>query len=391
MNLTPDHQAGWNPGNYPSKSSTFELKYIFTICTGNAMSTDIQKRVKKAGQLPGTPIYTGSKLEVIPQVTIASYNNHEFNEHIYAQLDQQSIKAQDNYITWINVEGLRDIHLIEQIAEKYKLHPLSVEDILNVSQRSKIEDFDDYIFITLKILSWDHKLGKMNTEQLSLVIGQNFLLSFSESPFPAFNLIRERLRTGHSVHLLENGSDYLAYRLMDITIDQYFVVLEKISDKIENIEENIITSPTQQNARDIFHLKHKILLLRKAVWPIREEISHLLQADHKFITAFTRLYLRDLYDHVVQAIDAVETLRDMVSSIMDIYLSLVTNKMNEIMKVLTIISTIFIPITFVTSLYGMNFKYMPELDWHYGYPAALVVMGLISCGMLLFFRRKKWI
>ena len=355
------------------------------------MSTDIQKRVKKAGQLPGTPIYTGSKLEVIPQVTIATYNNQEFNQQVYTQLDQQSIQAKDNYITWIHVEGLRDIHLIEQIAEKYKLHPLSVEDILNVSQRSKIEDFDDYIFITLKILSWEHKLGKMNTEQLSLVIGQNFVLSFSEGPFPAFNLIRERLRTGHSVHLLENGSDYLAYRLMDITIDQYFVVLEKISDKIENIEENIITSPTQQNARDIFHLKHKILLLRKAVWPIREEISHLLQADHKFITSFTRLYLRDLYDHVVQAIDAVETLRDMVSSIMDIYLSLVTNKMNEIMKVLTIISTIFIPITFVTSLYGMNFKYMPELDWHYGYPGALVVMGLISCGMLLFFRRKKWI
>lgn len=355
------------------------------------MSTDIQKRVKKAGQLPGTPIYTGSKLEVIPQVTIATYNNQEFNQQVYTQLDQQSIQAKDNYITWIHVEGLRDIHLIEQIAEKYKLHPLSVEDILNVSQRSKIEDFDDYIFITLKILSWEHKLGKINTEQLSLVIGQNFVLSFSEGPFPAFNLIRERLRTGHSVHLLENGSDYLAYRLMDITIDQYFVVLEKISDKIENIEENIITSPTQQNARDIFHLKHKILLLRKAVWPIREEISHLLQAEHKFITSFTRLYLRDLYDHVVQAIDAVETLRDMVSSIMDIYLSLVTNKMNEIMKVLTIISTIFIPITFVTSLYGMNFKYMPELDWHYGYPGALVVMGLISCGMLLFFRRKKWI
>ena len=178
---------------------------------------------------------------------------------------------------------------------------------------------------------------------------------------------------------------------MDTTIDQYFVVLEKISDKIERIEENIIISPTQDNAREIFQLKHKILLLRKAIWPIREEISHLLQADHKFITSFTRLYLRDLYDHVVQAIDAVETLRDMVSSIMDIYLSLVTNKMNEIMKVLTIISTIFIPITFITSLYGMNFKYMPELDWRYGYPCALLVMGLISCGMLLFFRRKKWI
>ncbi len=355
------------------------------------MSTDIQKRVKKAGQLPGTPVYTGNRLEVTPTITVASYNNQEFNEYVNTQVDDEQIRARDSHITWVHVEGLHDIHLVGQVATQYKLHPLTVEDILNVSQRSKIEDFDDYIFITLKILTWSHKLNKMNTEQLSLVIGENFVLSFTESPFSAFNLIRECLRTGHSVHLLENGSDYLAYRLMDTTIDQYFVVLEKISDKIERIEENIIISPTQDNAREIFQLKHKILLLRKAIWPIREEISHLLQADHKFITSFTRLYLRDLYDHVVQAIDAVETLRDMVSSIMDIYLSLVTNKMNEIMKVLTIISTIFIPITFITSLYGMNFKYMPELDWRYGYPCALLVMGLISCGMLIFFRRKRWI
>lgn len=181
------------------------------------------------------------------------------------------------------------------LAQTYKLHLLTIEDILNVSQRSKIEDFDNYIFITLKMLSWSHKLNKMYTEQLSLVIGENFVLSFSEIPFASFNVIRERLRTGHSINLLENGSDYLAYRLMDAKIDQYFVVLEKLSDK------------------------------------------------------------------------------------------------NEVMKVLTIISTIFITTTFITSLYGMNFKYMPELNWRYGYPAALIAIGLVSCGMLIFFRRKKWI
>lgn len=355
------------------------------------MSTDIQKRVKKTGQLPGTPVYTGNHLDVIPIITITSYNSQELYEYVNSEVNNKQITALENYITWVHVEGLRDVNLIKQIAKTYKLHLLTIEDILNVSQRSKIEDFDNYIFITLKMLSWSHKLNKMYSEQLSLVIGENFVLSFSEIPFAPFNVIRERLRTGHSINLLENGSDYLAYRLMDATIDQYFVVLEKLSDKIEGIEENIIVSPTQQNARDIFQLKHKILLLRKSIWPIREEISHLLQADHKFITSFTRLYLRDLYDHVVQAIDAVETLRDMVSSLMDIYLSLVTNKMNEVMKVLTIISTIFIPTTFITSLYGMNFKYMPELNWRYGYPAALVAIGLVSCGMLIFFRRKKWI
>ncbi len=355
------------------------------------MSSDIQKRVKKTGQLPGTPVYTGSRGDVTPAITIVSYNNHEFNEYVNTQVDKGQIQSVAGNIIWIQVEGLRDIDLIQQIATEYKLHPLTVEDILNVSQRTKIEDFENYIFITLKTLFWSRKFNRMNSEQLSLVIGENFVLSFTESQFQPFNFIRERLRTGHSVHLLENGSDYLAYRLMDTTIDQYFVVLEKISDRIENIEESIIVNPKQENAREIFQLKHKILLLRKAIWPIREEVSHLLQADHKFITAFTHLYLRDLYDHIVQAIDAVETLRDMVSGIIDIYLSLVTNKMNEIMKVLTIISTIFIPITFVTSLYGMNFKYMPELNWRYGYPVALLAMGLIACGMLMFFRRKKWL
>ncbi|MDD3265826.1 MAG: magnesium/cobalt transporter CorA [Burkholderiales bacterium] len=354
-------------------------------------ATDIKKRVKKTGQQPGTLTYTGSMQDIVPTITVASYNNQEFSQYINTKINIQEIKALDNHVTWIHVHGLQNIEIVQEIAVQYKLHKLTVEDILNVSQRSKIESFDDYIFVTLKILTWDTKLNQVNTEQLSIVVGNKFIISFTESPCTAFDMVRERLQTGYGVNMLENGSDYLAYRLMDTTIDQYFVVLEKIGDRIEQIEENIILNPTQKNARDIFQLKHKLLILRKAIWPIREEISHLLQSDQKFITAFTRLYLRDLYDHVIQAIDTVETLRDMVSSIMDIYLSLVTNKMNEVMKVLTIISTIFIPITFITSLYGMNFKYMPELESHYGYPIALAFMGAITGGMILFFRRKKWI
>lgn len=354
-------------------------------------STDIKNRVKKTGQQPGTLTYTGSMQDVTPTITVISYNNQEFSQYVNIKVDTQQIKALDNRVTWIHVHGLRDINIIQKIATEYKLHQLTVEDILNVSQRSKIENFDEYIFATLKLITWDTKLNQINTEQLSIVIGNKFIISFTETPCTSFNIIRERLQTGSGVNILENGSDYLAYRLMDITIDQYFVVLEKIGDRIEQIEENIISNPNPNNARDIFQLKHKLLLLRKVIWPIREEISHLLQSDQKFISTFTRLYLRDLYDHVVQAIDAVETLRDMVSSIMDIYLSLVTNKMNEVMKVLTIISTIFIPITFITSLYGMNFKYMPELESRYGYPIALAVMGIIASGMILFFRRKKWL
>lgn len=300
-------------------------------------------------------------------------------------------QSSENMITWIHVDGLRNIELIDKIARCYNLHALTVEDILNVSQRSKIEDFNNYIFVTMKVLLWDEKLNEDDIEQLSIVIGSNFVLSFLESGTKIFAPIRERMRSRYNQPLVENGSDYLAYRLMDSTIDRYFLAIEKLNDRIESIEEIIIFKPTVQNARELYYLKHKLLLLRKSVWPIREEISHLLQAEHKFITSSTYLYLRDVYDHVVQAIDIIENLRDMLSSILEIYLSLVTNKLNEIMKVLTMISTFFIPITFIISFYGMNFKYMPELGWRFGYPLVLATITLISCGMLVYFRRKKWI
>ena len=355
------------------------------------MSSDLKKRIKKAGQLPGTLIYTGSQTEVEPQVTLVSYNQESFNELILTHLNKNSIQAKPDLITWVHVEGLRDIAMVNSIGLDYGLHPLTIEDILNVSQRSKIEDFESYIFVTMKLLLWDPQLNETAIEQISIVIGKNYVLSFVENKSTIFNPIRDRLRAWHKQPILERGSDYLAYRLMDSTIDYYFLAIEKISEQIETLEEKIIQNPNSKNVQELYQLKHKIMLLRKAIWPIREEISHLLQADHEFITSSTRLYLRDVYDHIVQAIDTIENLRDMLASILDIYLSLVTNKLNEVMKVLTIISTLFIPISFITSLYGMNFKYMPELSWRWGYPLVLATMLLIACGMLLYFRRKKWI
>lgn len=355
------------------------------------MSSDLKQRVKKAGQMPGTFIYTGSKTKSAPTVTILSYDKTQSNESTNNTFDEKLIPCTKDNVTWVHVEGLRDVELISKIAKHYDLHPLTTEDILNVSQRSKVEDFDNYIFITMKVFSWDKNLSKVLPEQLSIIIGEDFVLSFMESKTAIFDLIRERLKSGYRQPLVENKSDYLAYRLMDSTIDQYFVVIEKLNNQIENIEELITLNPNTKNARELYHLKHKLLLLHKSIWPIRSEISHLIQADHKFITPATTLYLRDLYDHVVQAVDIIENLRDILSSVFEVYLSLVTNKLNEVMKVLTIISTLFIPITFVTSLYGMNFKYMPELQWRFGYPVTLAVMVLISCGMLFYFRRKKWI
>lgn len=356
------------------------------------MESDLRNRVKKLGQPPGTPIYTGSAKAIEPHITAIFYNAHDFYEITGTSVDVCLPKEPETVKnTWLHIEGLNNTSLIEEIAARFNLHPLTIEDILNVAQRPKIEEFDHYIFISLKMLNLDSASHTFSTEQLSLIVGKDFVLTFLEQKRPVFNSIYERFRAGPKQRLREKGSDYLLYRLIDAIVDQYFVVLESIGDQIENLEERIISSATPENAHALYRLKHRILILRKAVWPMREIISHLLQTDSAFITSFTHLYVRDLYDHVVQAIDTVETFRDMLASILDIYLSSLSNRMNEIMKVLTVIATIFIPITFVASVFGMNFKYMPELSWRWGYPCTLGLMLLVTLIMLIYFRRKKWV
>ncbi len=356
------------------------------------MASDLKKRIKKVGQLPGTLVYTGANTNLESKVTVLSYNQNSWSESADNKFTLNLLKEQKkNSITWVHVEGLCNIELIEAVTKHYSLHPLTVEDILSVAQRSKIEEFSDYIFITMKVLLCDEELDKEDFEQLSIIIGQNFVLSFLERDIPIFESIRNRIKSNNNQAFLSHGSDYLAYRLMDSTIDQYFLVIEKLNDRIENLEGSSFLKPSNNNAHELYHLKHKLLLLHKSVWPTREAISHLLQIDHKFINPAIRLYYRDIYDHVVQAIEIIENLRDILSSILEVYLSLVTNRLNEVMKVLTIMSTLFIPATFITSLYGMNFKYMPELNWRFGYPIVLVAISVIFSCMLIYFRRKKWL
>jgi magnesium transporter len=329
------------------------------------MLNELRKRAGKAGQPPGTPVYTGSKKKIVPRVTATS--------------------------TWINVEGLNNPALIEEISQRYHLHPLTVEDILNVQQRPKIEEFNDYVFITLKILVWNSRRKTFFSEQFSIAFGKNFVLTFQEHETHFFKPLVERMRSSGNQRLRQQSCDYLVYRLIDIIVDQYFVVLEGMGELIESIEEKIISSPTPKNSRTLYGLKRKMLTLRKAIWPMREMSSHLLQTEEAFISPFTRVYFRDVYDHTAQAIDTVETFRDMLAGLLDVYLSSLTNRMNEIMKILTIISTIFIPITFIASVYGMNFEFMPELHWHAGYPMAIGIMFDVTLVMLAFFRSKKWI
>jgi len=351
--------------------------------------SELRKRAKKAGQPPGTPIYTGKKNNIAPRVTVIQYSVDDYHESTGTMIENPAQK--ETGITWINVEGLQDIGLIEQIAKEYHLHPLTVEDILNVEQRPKVEEFEGYIFITLKLLVWNPEKYSFYMEQLSLVLGERVVLSFQENALDIFNNIRKRLNGESGQRLREQGSDYLAYRLIDAAVDQYFVVLEGLGDKIERIEERIIAAPTPQNSRTLYRLKRQLLGLRKAIWPVREAISHLMQAEGKLVLPSTRVYLRDVYDHAIQAIDTLEIFRDMLSGMLDMYLSSLTNRMNEIMKVLTIIATIFIPITFIASVFGMNFTYMPELHWHWGYHVALGSMFLTVLAMLFYFRRKKWL
>jgi magnesium transporter len=351
---------------------------------------ELHKRSQKAGQPPGTAIYTGEKKMAASRITVIIYDEHDFHETTDTKLEACLPIKKEKGITWINVEGLHDVEPINQLAKLYNLHPLTVEDILNNEQRAKVEEFADYVFITLKILQWQADQHIFTVEQISIVFGKDFVLSFQERDTKLFDPLKERLRGGLGQRFREHGSDYLAYRLVDTVVDQYFVVLEGMGEQIEHVEELIIAAPTQQNSRTLYHLKRQMLLLRKAVWPVREVVSHLLQADGNWFSAFTRVYLRDVYDHVAQAIDTVETFRDMLAGMLDIYLSSLSNRMNEVMKVLTIIATIFIPITFIASLYGMNFQYMPELRWRWGYPAVLTLMLIVVVAMLSYFRRKKW-
>jgi len=352
---------------------------------------EIRKRAKKAGQMPGTPTYTGDKSTTLPTITVLNYNVDHCELKKGHQLDEVLDTTLVNGITWVNLDGLSDTALVSNLAKRFHLHPLTVEDILNVDQRPKVEEFEGYVFITLKILMAEDNLTPASTKQLSLILGKDFVISFQETNSTIFDAFLSRIQVDPNQRVRQQGSDYLAYRLIDIVVDQYFVVLETLGDQIEILEQRIITNATPKNARTIYRVKQDLLVLRKAIWPMREALGHLMHGEDNLITKFTRVYLRDVYDHTLQAIDALETFRDMLASMLDMYLSSLTNRMNEIMKTLTIITTIFIPITSIASIYGMNFANMPGLQWRYGFTGVMIVMVLIAILMMIYFRKMKWV
>jgi magnesium transporter len=355
------------------------------------MVISAKKRSKKAGLPPGTLIHIGEQKAGEPRITIINYEEGSFQEKEAKSIEECFLFKEMPTVTWINIEGLHQVGILEKLGECYGFHPLVLEDILNTDQRPKMEDYGDYLYIVLKMLGPPHEGREITTEQVSLILGSSFVISFQEGgEGDVFNPIRDRIRNSKG-RFRKMGADYLAYALLDAVVDNYFIIMEKLGEEVELLEEELVTQPTPSTLNVIHHLKREMIFLRKAVWPLREVISCLERGETSLFKESTRIYLRDIYDHTIHVIDTIETFRDMVSGMLDIYLSSVSNRLNSVMKVLTIIATIFMPLTFLAGVYGMNFKHMPELEWKWGYPLTWLVMVGVGVFMLVFFRKKKWL
>ncbi len=345
---------------------------------------------KKPGAAPGTLVYTGERAGEPVQIRLIDYRGEAFDERHPATVEECLPFKEKPTVTWLNIDGLHEVEVVERIGRHFGLHPLVLEDLVHAGQRPKMEEYDSYLFFVLRVLTWDEAAHRLAEEQLSLILGENFVLSFQERPGDVFDPVRERIRGGKG-RLRERGPDYLAYALIDAIVDHYFVVLERLGERIDELEQELIDDPVPSTLHEIYRVKRELLFLRKAVWPLREVLSGLQRLESPVVAEETRFFIRDVYDHTIQVIDTGETFRDMAAGMLDTYLSSLSNRMNEVMKVLTIIATIFIPLTFIAGVYGMNFERMPELGWAWGYPAALLVMLVIGGVMLAFFRRKGWL
>ena len=342
---------------------------------------------------PGTLVYSGDRSTndtANIKFRIFDYNEVTLQERDFTNVEECFPYRDINTVSWINLDGVHDVSNIQKLGEHFQIHPLVLEDILHTNQRPKLDEHDDYLFIVLKMLDYDDQRCTVNSEQISLIVTKTCVISFQENPGDVFDPIRERLRSSKG-RLRKCGADYLAYALIDAIVDHYFLVLEKLGERIQIIEDSILDNPSPQMAHTVHILKQETISVRKAIWPLREVVNALERLESDLMSAYIDPYLRDLYDHTVQVIDAVESYRDILSSMLEIYLATISNKMNEVMKVLTIISTIFIPLTFIAGVYGMNFKHMPELEWQYGYPLSIALMAAIALGLLAFFRSKKWL
>ncbi len=339
------------------------------------------------GAAPGTVVYTGPRK--VDEVTfdLIRYDETNFHEMHPETLDA-CFPVGPERVTWINVDGLHEIEPVKRLGELAGLHPLVLEDMTNTGHRPKVEDYDNQLYIVMRMLRVGEQ-GLIEEEQLSLILSDGVVLTVQETPGDVLDPVRARLRGGAG-RARKLQADYLAYAIMDTVVDAYFTVVERISERLATLEEEVLTDPRPSVVADMHHVRGELMVMKRAVWPLRDVFNTLIRDDTPLITPGTRIFLRDAYDHAVHVIDTVEALRDVLNGLTDLYFTTVSNRMNEVMKVLTVIATMFIPLTFLVGVYGMNFRFMPELDLPWAYPALWGVMVLHAFGMVLYFRRTGW-
>ncbi len=356
-----------------------------------AITRLVRRQRKKPGLPPGTIVHTGEQKVEVVRISAFDFAGEKCTEIKDVEDITSVLDLRDSpTVTWVNIDGLHDTDLIEKIGLHYGFHPLVLEDVVHVGQRPKLEEYDDYLYLVLYQLEWRGEDAMVTEEQVSMIIGPNYVFSFQERPGDDFETVRERLRQsrGKARH---RGADYLAYQLIDATVDNYFTILDRIGQVTEQVELEVLGSPTPQTMHRLHQIKRELLVVRRAIWPLRDVLAGLMRTESELVTEGTRVYLRDVHDHAVRVVDMVETLRDVVGGMIEIYLAQVTIRTNEVMKVLTMMASVFIPLTFIVGVYGMNFDFMPELNVWWGYPAVWAVMIAATAGILIWFRRQRWL
>ncbi len=350
----------------------------------------VVKASKGVGLAPGSLVYVGEHRKEPPRITVIDYGEETFEERQGVDVEECARFRESATVTWINVDGIHDVGIVARLGSLFDIHPLTLEDIVHAAQRPRFEDLDAYLYVVLTMIRPSEDRCEIISEQVSLIVGSNFVISFQEAPGDLFEPVRQRIRTGAG-RIRKMGPDYMAYALLDAIVDGYFPVLELIGEEIEITEDALVSEPTTETLQTIHRLRNEMIFLRRAIWPLREAIAAMEREESPLIQQGTQRFLRDVNDHVVRSLDIIESYREMITGMLDIYLSSVSNRMNEVMKVLTIIATIFIPLTFIAGIYGMNFQYMPELGWRWGYPAVLFLMLVVGVSMGAYFKRRKWL
>lgn len=343
----------------------------------------------KIGLPPGSVVYIGKKRTEKVNITVLEFSETHFEERVIDDISECGSCLDPTITTWINVDGIYDTQLIEKIGKKFDLHPLLLEDIVNTNHRPKMEEFDNYLYITCKMLSLAESGEKVESEQISLVLGKSWVISFQERKGDIFEPFRDRIRHAKGI-VRTRKADYILYRLLDIVVDNYFIVTEHSAEEIEELEEAVLAEHDDENLNIIHINKRDLVNLRKMIGPLREAITALMRDGNLFISETTERYLRDVYEHLIHINETIDNQREMVASILDLYLSGVSTKMNQVMQILTIFAAIFIPLTFIAGVYGMNFEYMPELGWKYSYFIVWGLMVSVAISLIVYFKKKKW-